>query len=67
VHICYNIEVHFNTIPMQFAVCKSDHFLASYKILKFLKLCVETACGKKFVRLPDPTVQGRYVQLEPKT
>jgi hypothetical protein len=30
--------------------------------LKFLKLCAETACGRKFVRLPDPTVQGTKQQ-----
>ena len=41
---------------MQFAVCKLDHFWVSYNILKFLKLCAETACGRKFVRLPDPTL-----------
>jgi hypothetical protein len=56
VHICYNAEAHFKTIPTQFAVWKSDHFLSSYNILKFLKLCAETACGRKFVRLLDPTV-----------
>jgi hypothetical protein len=33
-------------------------FLSKLQHLKFLKLCAETACGRKFVRLPDPTVQG---------
>jgi hypothetical protein len=63
VHICYDAEVHFYMIPMQFVVCKSDHFWASYNILKFLKLCVETACGRKFVRLPDPTVQWGWKKI----
>jgi hypothetical protein len=54
----YNAEVHFNIIPTQFADCKLDHFLASYNILKFLKLCAETTYGRKFLRLPDPTVQS---------
>ena len=42
---------------MQYAVCKSDHLEANYNILRFLKLCAETAYARKFVRLPDPTVQ----------
>jgi hypothetical protein len=46
-------------LDLSFACCYAyglDHFCASYNILKFLKLCVETAYGKKFVRLLDPSV-----------
>jgi hypothetical protein len=30
-----------------------------------LKLCAETACGRKFVRLPDPTVHSSISALMP--